>query len=110
MTPIDVPTPLKMLMITAVSEDAEVVKQCFKAADVQVYSSMDIQGHYAKPDGKPLTSWFAMPMPGMDAALYFAFIPDEEANLVAQHVREANKANKTAHPIRVFIMAAEQMC
>lgn len=108
MTMINEPTPLKLLMITAIREDEALIKEAFKKAGIAVYSSVDIQGHQSKAEGNALTNWFAMPHPDMDALMYFAFIPSEDAMTVVNLLKEANAEDHAAHPIRSFIMDAIQ--
>lgn len=109
MTMIHEPTPLKLLMITAIREDEGLIKEAFKKAGIAVYSSVDIQGHQSKAEGHALTNWFAMPHPDMDALLYFAFIPDAKANEIITLLKEANAEDHAAHPIRTFMMDAVQV-
>jgi len=107
MTTISTPKSLKLLMITAVREDEKIIKEAFKQVDVPVYSSFEIEGHQAKPEGKAITSWFAMPQPNMDASVYFAFIPAEMAEQVVEIIKKAN-VEHAAHPIRSFMLDAMQ--
>jgi len=108
MTMITEPTQLKLLMITAIREDEVFIKDAFKKAGIAIYSSFDIQGHQSKAHGNALTNWFAMPLPEMDALLYFAFLPSEDAKTVVNLLKEVNAQDYSAHPIRSFIMEAMQ--
>lgn len=109
MAPIENLNPLKLLMITAITEDQAIITKAFKDVGIPVYSSVDIEGHQSKPEGTPITNWFAMPHPDMDAKLFFAFIPEDKAEALVALIRKANEADHTAHPIRSFIMDAQQV-
>ena len=108
MTMITEPTSLKLLMITAIREDEVFIKEAFKKVGIAVYSSVDIQGHQSKAHCNAPTNWFAMPLPEMDALMYFAFVPSKDAATVVNLLKEVNAEDHSAHPIRSFIMEATQ--
>lgn len=108
MTPLSNTTSLKLLMITAISEDQEIITKAFKDVEIPVYSSIDIDGHQSKPEGRAITNWFAMPQPDMDAKLFFAFIPEDKVEAIVEILKKANEQDHVAHPIRSFVMDAKQ--
>lgn len=98
---------MKMIVITSVKEDLQLVAGFLKSAAIEVFSVSDTVGHKSENAGYSLQDWYGAGAVKTDALFFFSFTDDDKAYHALHLIREYNQQSSSAFPVRAFVLPVE---
>jgi len=99
---------MKLLIITALAEFQKDVLKILKEAEIEAFSSSDIEGYKKANSFIAAQSWFPGERNGDDSMLFFSFTKEELITPLFKLIKEYNKNLPTNNPVRVAVVGIEQ--
>ncbi|WP_445734599.1 hypothetical protein [Mariniflexile sp.] len=99
---------MKLVIITAVEEFQKEVLKLFKKANIENFSSSDIDGHKNGASILMASSWFSGEKFGNESRLFFSFTEDEHIEALFQFINEFNSNIETNNPIKAVVVPIEK--
>jgi len=99
---------MKLLIITSVLEFEKEVCKLFKKAEINVYSTSDIQGHKFFSSKNIQDNWFSAQRDSYDSKLYFSFTSEEKVDAIFKSVEELNLEKSNSNPIKAIVLDIEK--
>ena len=99
---------MKLVLVTAVEEFQKDVLKLFKKANIENFSSSDIDGY---KNGSPLlmaSNWFSAGKRGNESSLFFSFTEDENIADLFNLIKEFNKNIETNNPLKAVVIPIEK--
>ena len=99
---------MKLLIVTAVSEFRKDAMKLFKKANVQVFSSSDIEGYENLPSVIISQSWFPIQDGGKESLLLFSFTVEDKIDILFELIKTFNDNPEITNPIRAAVLPLEK--
>ena len=99
---------MKLVIVTAVEQYQKEVLKLFKKADIENFSSSDIDGH---KNGSPIlmeSNWFSAEKEGNESSMLFSFTDDEHIDILFDAIKEFNANLETNNPIKEIVVPVER--
>ena len=98
---------MKLVIITAVEEYERDILKMFKEANIESFSSSDIDGH---KNSTILTtsSWFPSIRGGNESQMFFSFTEESYIDRLFELILEFNKSTETSNPVRGIVLPIEK--
>ena len=95
-------------MVTAVEEFQEEVLKLFKRANIENFSSSDIDGYKNGASILMASNWFSGIKGGNESTLFFSFTDDEHINNLFKLIEEFNTNLETNNPLKAVVVPIEK--
>ena len=99
---------MKLVIVTSVEAFQKDVLKLFKSADIQNFSSSDIDGYKNGSSLLMATSWFPSVKGGNESSLFFSFTEDEKIDKLFNLIKEFNSSVETNNAIRAVVVPIER--
>jgi nitrogen regulatory protein PII len=99
---------MKLLLITAVAEFENEVKQILKKALVKTYSYKAVVGYRNTSEDAIGSNWFGTEMNENESIMFYAFVQKENVDIVCNSVKEFNSKQETLSHIHVVTLNIEK--
>ncbi len=99
---------MKLLIITAIAEFQKDVLRILKAAEIEAFSSSEIDGYKNAGSFIAAHSWFPGERSGNESMLFFSFTKEELIAPVFELIKEYNNNLPTNNPVKVAVVGIEQ--
>jgi hypothetical protein len=99
---------MKLLLITAVKEFENEIKQLLKKAAVKSFSYQDVKGFKNNAGEAVEFNWFGSEMNETDSILFYAFAPKEKVDALFQLVEYFNIEQETVSHIHITVLNIEK--
>ena len=98
---------MKMLVITSVREDMQLVTDILQKSKIEVFSVSETIGHKASHQDYPISNWFGRNDLATDALFFFSFTEDNKGEEAIRRSMEANEAKKREFPVHAFLLPVD---
>ncbi|WP_299670607.1 hypothetical protein [uncultured Polaribacter sp.] len=99
---------MKLAIVTAVEEFQKDVLKIFKKADIENFSSSDIDGYKNAPSLLMASNWFSAGKLGNESTLFFSFTNEEKIDNLFRIIKEFNSNLETNNPIKAIVVPVER--
>lgn len=99
---------MKLVIVTAVEQYQKQVRTLFRNANIEHYSSSDIDGFKSIPPVYLSASWVTDRSAGAESILFFSFTSPEKIDSLFTLIEEANEKMETNNPIRAIVVPVER--
>lgn len=99
---------MKLLLITSVLEFEKDICKLFKKAEINVYSTSDIQGHKFFSSKNIQDNWFSAQRDSHDSKLYFSFTSEDKIDIIFKSIEEFNSKKTNSNPIKAIVLDIEK--
>lgn len=99
---------MKLVIVTAVEEFQKDVLKLFKNANIENFSSSDIDGYKNRPSILMASNWFSGVKGGNESVLFFSFTDDGHIDLLFSLIKEFNKNLETNNPLKAIVVPIEK--
>jgi hypothetical protein len=99
---------MKLVLVTAVEEFQKDVLNIFKKADIESFSSSDIDGYKNAPSLLMASNWFSAGKNGNESIMFFSFTDEEKIDNLFQLLEEFNNNVETNNPIKAIVVPIEK--
>lgn len=99
---------MKLVIVTTVEEFQKDVLKFFKQANIESFSSSDIDGHKNGSSIMMTSSWFAGAKSGNESRMFFSFTEDVKIDALFSLIKEFNLNLETFNPIRAIVVPIEK--
>lgn len=99
---------MKLVLVTAVEEFQKNVLNIFKKANIENFSSSDIDGYKNVPSLLMASSWFSGEKSGNKSILFFSFTEKEKIDGLFLLIEEFNKNLNTNNPLKAIVLPIER--
>ena len=99
---------MKLLLITAVAEFENEVKQILKKAQVKTYSYREVTGYRNTSEDAIESNWFGTEMNENKSIMFYAFVPKENVDEVCQAIGAFNSQQETLSHIHSAVLNIEK--
>ncbi|MGB7843014.1 MAG: hypothetical protein WBL21_09500 [Salinimicrobium sp.] len=99
---------MKLLLVTAVAEFQKEVLKLFKKAQIEAFSSSDIDGYKKKHSLLATQTWFPHIEGGNESVLFFSFTDESKIEDFCTLTKVFNKTMETNNPVRAVIINIEK--
>ncbi|WP_323789570.1 hypothetical protein [Psychroserpens sp.] len=99
---------MKLVIVTAVEEFQKDVLKLFKNANIENFSSSDIDGYKNRPSLLMASNWFSGEKAGNESSLFFSFTDDEHIELLFNLITEFNTKLETNNPLKAIVVPIEK--
>jgi hypothetical protein len=99
---------MKLVMVTAVEEFQKDILRLFKNANIENFSSSDIDGYKNRSSVLMASNWFSGLKGGTESSLFFSFTEDENIEDLFNLIKEFNTNLETNNPIKAVVVPIEK--
>ena len=99
---------MKLVMVTAVEEFQKDILKLFKKANIENFSSSDIDGYKNVPTLLMASNWFSAGKGGNESSMFFSFTEDENIEALFNLIIEFNANLETNNPIKAVVIPIEK--
>ncbi len=99
---------MKLVIVTAVEEFQKEVLKLFKKANIESFSSSDIDGYKNGSSILMASSWFSGEKAGNESHLFFSFTEEEPIVALFSLIKEFNNNLETNNPIKAVVVPIEK--
>ncbi|XMO87060.1 hypothetical protein AAFN75_01940 [Algibacter sp. AS12] len=99
---------MKLVIVTAVEQFQKEVSKLFKKANIENYSSSDIDGHKNGSSLLMTSNWFPTEKGGNESSMFFSFTDNQHIDLLFQAITEFNTNLETNNPIKAVVVPIER--
>jgi hypothetical protein len=99
---------MKLIIVTAVEAFQKDILKLFKKANIENFSSSDIDGYKNAPSILMASSWFSGEKTGNESHLFFSFTEDENSDALFSLIKEFNNNLETNNPVKAVVVPIEK--
>lgn len=99
---------MKLLIVTSVVTFQKDVLKLFKKANIEAFSSSEIDGYKNGNSLVATQSWFPGEKGGNESVMLFSFTEEEKITDLFKYLREYNENLETNNPVRAVVLPIEQ--
>lgn len=99
---------MKLLLITAVAEFENEVKQILKKAQVKTFSYREVTGYRNTSEDAIESNWFGSERNENESIMFYAFVSKEKVDEVCQAIRTFNSKQETLSHIHSAVLNIEK--
>lgn len=99
---------MKLLVIIAIKEFEKNVKQILKKSGVDIFSYRNVTGYKDITEESIEDNWFASEMNENESVMFYAFVKEENVNIVFDLVDDFNSNQKTLSNIHIAVLNIEK--
>ena len=99
---------MKLVIVTAVEEFQKDVLNLFKKANIESFSSTDIDGYKNVSSILKASSWFLAERHGNESSMFFSFTKKERIDDLFKLIEEFNRNLETNNPLRAIVLPIER--
>jgi hypothetical protein len=99
---------MKLVIVTVVEEFQNDVLKLFKKANIESFSSSDIDGYKNIPSVLRTSSWFPSEKGGNESSMFFSFTDDEHIDNLFNLIKTFNKNLETNNPMKAIVVPIEK--
>jgi hypothetical protein len=99
---------MKLVIVTAVEEFQKDVLKLFKKANIENFSSSEIDGYKNGASVLMASSWFPTEKSGNESRLFFSFAQNEHIDTLFELIKEFNTNLETNNPIKAIVVPIEK--
>jgi nitrogen regulatory protein PII len=100
---------MKLLLITAVAEFENEVKQILKKAQVKTFSYKEVTGYRNTSEDAIESNWFGTERNENESILFYAFVENEKVDSIFNAITEFNAKQETLSHIHSAIINIEKL-
>lgn len=98
---------MKLVMVTSVEEFQKDVLKLFKEANIENFSSSDIDGYKNTPSLLLASNWFSSVKGSNESSLFFSFAEAQKISILFKLIKEFNNTLKTNNPLKAVVIPIE---
>ena len=99
---------MKLVLVTAVEEYEKEVLEIFKKANIENFSSSDIDGYKNSPSLLMASNWFSAGKGGTESMMFFSFTNKEKIDDLFNLIEEFNNNLETNNPLKAIVVPVER--
>ena len=99
---------MKLVIVTAVEEFQKDVLKLFKKANIENFSSSDIDGYKNGSSILMASNWFSGEKGGNESSLFFSFTDEEHIDDLFNLIKEFNSNLETNNPLKAIVVPIEK--
>lgn len=99
---------MKLLIVTTVSDFQKEVLKLFKRANIEAFSSSEIDGYKNTNSLIATQSWFPGHKGGNESLMFFTFTDEDKIDVIFDLIKEFNKNLETNNPVRAIVLPIEK--
>jgi len=99
---------MKLLIVTVVEEFEKDILRLFKKANIESFSSSDIDGYKNHTAMVRTASWFPSEKEGIQSSLFFSFVEEDKIDTLFTLIKEFNATLETSNPIKAAVVPIEK--
>jgi nitrogen regulatory protein PII len=99
---------MKLLVIIAIKEFEKNVKQILKKSGVEIFSYRNVTGYKDITEESIENNWFASEMNENESVMFYAFVKEENVDIVFDLINNFNSNQKTQSNIHIAVLNIEK--
>jgi len=99
---------MKLVIVTAIEQYQNDVLKLFKKADIENFSSSEIDGHKNSASLLMASNWFSVEKGGNESSMFFSFTDDEHIDALFEAIKEFNQNLESNNPIKSVVVPIEK--
>ncbi len=99
---------MKLLVIIAIKEFEKKIKQILKQSGVAIFSYRNVTGYKDITEESIENNWFASEMNENESVMFYAFVKEENVDIVFGLIDEFNSNQKTLSNIHIAVLNIEK--
>ena len=99
---------MKLVLVTAVEEFQKDVLEIFNKANIENFSSSDIDGYKNVPSLLMASNWFSAGKSRNESIMFFSFTTKEKIDGLFSIIEEFNNNLETNNPIKAIVIPVEK--
>ena len=99
---------MKLVIVTAVKEFQKDVLKLFNNANIENFSSSDIDGYKNGSSILMASNWFSGGKGGNESSLFFSFTEEEHIDVLFKLIKEFNTNLVTNNPVKAVVVPIEK--
>ena len=99
---------MKLVIVTGVEEFQKDIFKLFKKANIESFSSSDIDGYKTIPSVLRTSSWFPSEKGGNESSMFFSFTDTKHIDSLFELIETFNKNLETNNPIKAIVLPIEK--
>jgi len=99
---------MKLVLVTAVEEFQKDVLNIFKKANIENFSSSDIDGYKNVPSLLMASNWFSGEKNGNESIMFFSFTNKEKIDGLFSLIEDFNNTLETNNPLKAIVVPVER--
>lgn len=99
---------MKLIIVLGMQEHQADLSKMFKEANTPIYSKMDVEGFKTGSKQVDMSNWFGDSVDGDMSIMFFAFVPENNAENIIEKVKAFNNNENRMAPLHAFQLPVEK--
>lgn len=99
---------MKLIAIMSLDTYRSDVHALLREREIEVFSELNIEGYHQLSAKGAAPAWFGKETPPTESTLTWAFLDDEQADVLLEAVTDLNEQRDLERPVRAFAMDVER--
>jgi hypothetical protein len=99
---------MKLLIVTIVEEFQKDILKLFRKAEIESFSSSEIDGYKNQNPLMVTSSWFPGEKGGTESNLFFSFTDDEKIDALFPLIEAYNQKLESPNPVKAIVVPIER--
>ena len=99
---------MKLVIVTSVEEFQNDILKLFKKANIENFSSAEIDGHKEMNSILMTSNWFSSQKGSNESLLFFSFTDDNQIDALFNLIKDFNSKTETNNPIKAVVVPIEK--
>jgi hypothetical protein len=99
---------MKLVAIMSLDAYRDDLHALLHEREIEVFSELDIHGYHQSSDAEASPAWFGGGSPPTDSTLTWAFLDEEQADILLDAVAALNEQQNLDRPVRAFQMNVDR--
>ncbi|MCF7568492.1 hypothetical protein L3X37_08960 [Sabulilitoribacter arenilitoris] len=100
---------MKLVIVTAVEQFQKDVLKLFKKANIENFSSSEIDGYKSGTSLLMASNWFSGKKGSNESSLFFSFTEDKNIDALFHLIKKFNTNLETNNPLRAVVVPIEKI-
>ena len=99
---------MKLLVVTAVKDFEKEALRLFKAANINAFSSGDINGFKTEDHENLIDNWFSSSSDKVRSVLFFTFADEAKIEILLNSLKKFNENIQSDNPMKAIVLPIER--
>lgn len=99
---------MKLVMVTSVEAFQKDVLKLFNSANIESFSSSEIDGYKNSGNSLTVSNWFSSVKGSNESSMFFSFTEDHKINKLFDLIEEFNSHLETNNPLKAVVIPIEK--
>ena len=99
---------MKLVVILGLRAFRKQLNEALRKVEIAVFSQINMEGIHETEGNNDLTNWFGSQTGSDPSVMFFAFVPEAQAETILGIIKDLNEAMKDTNPFHAFQLTVDK--